>query len=65
MVTEAESDEDDKVEKPARAAKNASKAKGGRVKKAAPEKGIEEKTADNTEKPTRGRRKATMRKEAE
>jgi hypothetical protein len=65
VVPEVEADENTKVEKRARPARNAAKANGGRAKKTTQAKDTEGKTADNAEKPKRGRRKAALRKEAE
>ncbi|CAI7610545.1 unnamed protein product [Penicillium pancosmium] len=65
VVTRAEADENTQVEKRARPARNAAKANGGRAKKTTQEKDTEKKTADNTEKPKRSRRKAASRQEAE
>ncbi|KAJ5988951.1 hypothetical protein N7481_004161 [Penicillium waksmanii] len=65
VVAEAEADENTKVEKRARPARNAAKANGGRAKKTTQEKNTEGKTADSTEKPKRGRRKAAVRQEAD
>lgn len=65
VVPEAEADETTKVEKRARPARNAAKANGGRAKKTTQEKDTGEKTAENAEKPKRGRRKAALRQEAD
>lgn len=65
VVPEAEADENTKVEKRARPARNAAKANGGRAKKTTQEKDTGEKTAENAEKPKRGRRKAALRQEAD